>query len=304
MSNTIRAFLTAAVIVALIGFLYWPVHTADFVWDDQICLHTAASLRHGDSWMQFLAGRFLRMAQLFSSARRRHVRSRTAHLRCRAGPMHLVSLAVHLLNTLLVGLLARALSPKSDSPLKSDVLTGGAMLLYGLHPALIEPVVWISCRFELVQTTFMLLGLLANARIERLAVRVPAVATCFFLAACTKETAAVFPLLLVSVRLDNDGPGTGQAWLPGAVADTLATTMAGVRCCVRCRNRLPGAAPCRARIPARCQWQRARGVVGTPANRGAGIVDLLANSRLADVRLGTDSISSTRSSSRFSAHAP
>ncbi len=43
----------------------------------------------------------------------------------------------------------------------------------------------------------MLLGLLANARIERLALRVPAVATCFFLAACTKETAAVFPLLLV-----------------------------------------------------------------------------------------------------------
>ncbi len=193
----VRSFLTATAIAALIGFLYWPVHAADFVWDDQVCLHTAASLRHGDSWMQFLSADFCDWRNYF---RPLVVAMYAAELRIfdvAPGPMHLVSLGVHLLNTLLVGLLARALSPKSYPPLKTDVLAGTAMLLYGLHPALIEPVVWISCRFELVQTTFMLLGLLANARIERLAWRVLAVAACFFLAACTKETAAVFPLLLV-----------------------------------------------------------------------------------------------------------
>jgi hypothetical protein len=150
-----------------------------------------------------------------------------------------------------MALLARALSPKSDTPLKSDVLMGSAMLLYGLHPALIEPAVWISCRFELVQTTFMLLGLLANARIERLAWRVLAVAMCFFLAACTKETAAVFPLLLVLFDWIAMDPAQGkrgflarlqtlwQRQWPVYVAVFGAESYLALRC--------------RAQIPARCQ---------------------------------------------------
>jgi hypothetical protein len=71
------------------------------------------------------------------------------------------------------------------------------MLLYGLHPALIEPVVWISSQFDLIVVFFSLLGLLLNARISRSALRAPCVALCFFLAACAKESAVVFPLLLV-----------------------------------------------------------------------------------------------------------
>ncbi len=91
------------------------VKAADFVWDDEICLHTAASLRHGDSWMQFLSADFCDWRNYF---RPLVVAMYTAELRIfnvAPGPMHLVSLGVHLINTLLVGLLAQALSPKSDS---------------------------------------------------------------------------------------------------------------------------------------------------------------------------------------------
>jgi len=42
----------------------------------------------------------------------------------------------------------------------------------------------------------VLLGLLANAKINRLPMRTLTVAVCFFLAACAKESAATFPLLL------------------------------------------------------------------------------------------------------------
>ena len=197
MNNKLLAFLTAATVVGLVGLIYWPVHLAAFVWDDQICMNMSASLRHGDSWKQFLSANFCDWKNYF---RPLVVAMFVGELRVfdvAPGPMHLVSLGFHLMNTLLVGLLARTLSVERDNPIKSNALVGAAMLLYGLHPALIEPVVWISCRFELVVTFFMLLGLLANAKIQRVAIRAVAVAACFFLAAGAKESAATFPLLLL-----------------------------------------------------------------------------------------------------------
>ena len=197
MNNKLLAFLTAATVVGLVGLVYWPVHMAAFVWDDQICMNTSASLRHGDSWKQFLSANFCDWKNYF---RPLVVAMLAAELRIfdvAPGPMHMVSLGFHLVNTLLVGWLARTLSVEHDNPIKSNALAGAAMLLYGLHPALIEPVVWISCRFELVVTFFMLLGLLANAKIQRVAIRALAVAACFFLAAGAKESAATLPLLLL-----------------------------------------------------------------------------------------------------------
>jgi hypothetical protein len=71
------------------------------------------------------------------------------------------------------------------------------MLIYGLHPALIEPVAWIGSRFDLAVVFWMILGLLLNMQLKRRAVRALAVAACFFLAACCKEEAVTFPLVLV-----------------------------------------------------------------------------------------------------------
>jgi tetratricopeptide (TPR) repeat protein len=113
------------------------------------------------------------------------------------GPAHLVSLAIHLLNVACVGVLARLLLGTCMDGRRHLPLL--AMLLFGFHPLLIEPVAWISGQFELVVTLFVLLGLLANLAIRRVVIRSVVVAACFLLAACAKESAVAFPLLLFVV---------------------------------------------------------------------------------------------------------
>jgi len=197
MNNKVLRFMTAATIVGLIGLVYWPVHLASFVWDDQVCLHIAATLRHGDGWKRYFPSNFCGWHNYFRPLVVAMFATELRIFDVAPGPMHLVSLGFHLMNTVLVGLFTRTLSSESDTPNKSTIFAGIAMLLYGLHPALIEPVVWISCRFEIAQTFFMLLALLANAKIERVAFRALTVAVCFLLAAGAKESAAVLPLLLL-----------------------------------------------------------------------------------------------------------
>jgi len=207
MNKRLVVFLVVVSIAGLVGFVYWPARLGTFVWDDQICLHTAAWLRHGESWQPFLAANFCDWRNYFRPLIVAMFATELRIFDVTPGPMHLVSLALHLMNVVLVGLLARALCVDEGHSRKSILLVAAATLFYGLHPALIEPVVWISCRADLALTFFVLLGVLANVRIERLALRVPAVAACFFLAACAKETAIVFvPLLVLFDWIAMDSP--------------------------------------------------------------------------------------------------
>jgi hypothetical protein len=195
--------------LAITAIIYWPVRHAGFVWDDKTAFLDTASLRSSDWWHFLLAGvndwdnyfRPLVLAlysleiRLFDAA---------------PMPLHLVSLALHLANTLLVGMLALRL--QSDTTILRPCLAALAMLVYGLHPALVEPVVWISCQYDLVATLFVLLALWLNLVVVRTVPRALGVASCFFLGACAKESAACLPLLLVlfdafpltGTRLDRD----------------------------------------------------------------------------------------------------
>ncbi|MDR3385469.1 MAG: tetratricopeptide repeat protein [Rudaea sp.] len=191
--------LAAIAIMCLVGLIYWPVYHAGFVWVDKIFFYDNAWLRYGDGWKQFVFHNFYDWSEYF---RPLVVALFVFQLRIfdvAPGPMHLVSLGLHLASTLLVGLLALNLAAERASTSRPAIFAGIAMLLYGLHPALIEPVVWIACQFELVVTFFMLLGLLLNVWIKHAALRAPAVAACFFLAACAHESAVSFPLLLVLI---------------------------------------------------------------------------------------------------------
>jgi tetratricopeptide (TPR) repeat protein len=112
------------------------------------------------------------------------------------GPMHLVSLALHLANTLLVGVLCQRIPGTIHVPWQRCALTALAMLLYGLHPALTEPLASVSCQFELVVVFFALLGLVLHTSLRQRTWRAIGVGSCFFLAACAKESAVAFPLLV------------------------------------------------------------------------------------------------------------
>lgn len=186
------SFLAVGVL-AIIALVYSPVWHAEFVWDDKSTFLDTASLRSSDWWRFLLAGvenwvnyfRPLVLAlysveiRLFDAA---------------PMPLHLVSLALHLANTLLVGMLGLRL--QRDTTTLRPYLAALSMLVYGLHPALVEPVVWVSCQYDLVATLFVLLALWLNLTVVRTIPRTLAVASCFFLAACAKESAACLPLLL------------------------------------------------------------------------------------------------------------
>jgi tetratricopeptide (TPR) repeat protein len=117
--------------------------------------------------------------------------------------MHLLSLGIHLVNVLLVGLLAQSLLREcSETPAAGRIETVAwpffGMCVYALHPALVEPVVWISAQYDLLTTGFMLLGLLLNLRQRNVALRTASVSACFFLAACSKEAALSFPFMVAT----------------------------------------------------------------------------------------------------------
>jgi cytochrome c oxidase subunit IV len=239
--DTRKPLQTAAIalaILALLALLYWPVVHGDFVWDDVVNFRKNDWLTAGDQWKHYVFRDFNYWTYYF---RPLVVAFFTFQLRMfdgAPGPMHLVSLALHLANTLFVGLLAlRCAAAANGSEAQRRLLMGLAMLLFGTHPSVIETVAWVGCQYDLLLTSFMLLGLLASVAIRRLPLRAATVAACFFLAACTKESAAAFPLVLVlfawamQARVDDAGrlhPPPLRAFVAANAATWTAVALAGV----------------------------------------------------------------------------
>lgn len=190
--------LCAAVVSLIVAVAYWPVAHAQFVYDDITDFQQMAWLRHGDDWLRLSLHGFNDWINYFRPLVVALFALQLHLFDTQPGPMHLVSLALHLLNTVLVGALALKISRHSKAPEQQRLwVLGISMLLYGLHPLLVEPVVWIGCQFELITTLFMLLGWMANIGIARPLLRAFSVASCFFLAACSKESAVAFPFVVV-----------------------------------------------------------------------------------------------------------
>ncbi|AIF47265.1 tetratricopeptide repeat protein [Dyella japonica] len=187
-----------AIALLAIALIYWPVVHFSFVWDDWVSFVETPWLTQGDEWKHYIfrdfnawtyyfrplvVGLFTMQVRLFHSA---------------PEPMHVVSLALHLIDVALVGVLAwRCATLTNMDAARRSWVAPLCMLIYGLHPALIETVAWVGCQFDLVVTLFVLLGLIANLGIQRRGHRASVIAVIFFLAACSKEAALSFPFLLV-----------------------------------------------------------------------------------------------------------
>lgn len=196
MSNKLL-WIGATLVLLVIAITYWPVVHAGFVLDDVIDFVDHKWLSEGDAWKHYIFKDFNYWTNYFRPLIVAFYTLQVRLFHNAPGPMHAVSLIMHLINTALVGLLAWrcvAISPVQRQPAIAIPLV--CMLFYGLHPALSEPVTWIGCQFDLAATLFMLLGLLADFHIQRIWRRAVVVALLFFLAACSKESAATFPLIL------------------------------------------------------------------------------------------------------------
>jgi Flp pilus assembly protein TadD len=195
------------ILPALLVFLvYLPALGCGFVWDDTIFLRDMPLYRDPALWSQALRAPFVLSPNYF-----RPLALLTFMAELRLGGLnpalfHLTNLLLHALNTVLVGLLARHLGrdvrqAHADRKPSNDVwppwlVTAGAALLYGLHPALVESIAFVSSRFDLLLTTFLLLALLADVRLRHPVARPLAVGLAFLLAALTKEMALALVLML------------------------------------------------------------------------------------------------------------
>lgn len=190
----------AGLALILVAAAYWPVRHGGFVWDDIINFVDNDWLSAGDQWRHFVLRDFNGWTNYFRPLVVGFFTLQVRAYDSDPGAMHLVSLGLHLANTCLVGLLAHHCS-RIAGHLSSACLgwTMAAMLIYGLHPALIEAVAWIGVQFDLVATLFMLLGTWAALSIQAGGWRALAVGVAFFLAACSKESAAIFPAMVLLV---------------------------------------------------------------------------------------------------------
>ena len=206
--------LLPAIPVLIVVLVFLPVLGSRFVWDDDIFLSDLLVYRAPTPALVGLLRPFVLSPNYF---RPLVVLTFLVELRLwpeSPGMFHLSNLLLHACNTLLVTLLARWLWPIDGAnalPPYGRWLPLIAGLLYGLHPALIESVAFVSSRFDLLMTTCLLLALLFDLRLRgRLVTRALLVGLLLLLALLAKEMAAAFVLVLPVWHQAVGEPGRGR----------------------------------------------------------------------------------------------
>ena len=120
---------------------------------------------------------------------------------------HFTNLLLHIINVVLVALLAwriaddrRQRGSPGAAAMRPDIVSGVAALLFAVHPLLSGAVGYISARPELLSATFIMVALLCARRWMKMGRGLWLMATFVFwiLALGTKETAALFPVLVLA----------------------------------------------------------------------------------------------------------
>ncbi len=129
---------------------------------------------------------------------------------CEAFPFHLASIGIHLLNTLLLFLIARRL-------IGNEIAGAAAALLFAVQPGYVEAVAWVAAITDLLPALWYLLALwlhlrfLENGRASAYAMTLVAFVTCLL---THESSATLLPMLIlleVTVRVSG---GTRLADLP------------------------------------------------------------------------------------------
>ncbi|WP_226662641.1 tetratricopeptide repeat protein [Microbulbifer aggregans] len=208
-----RKIFLAFFIAVVVAVLFWGARDNSFVWDDQYFIVQLPDLRNANSVVDdVLLKRFF-----ISDDYYRPLPLLTYYLQAKSGldpePFHDLNLAIHIANALLVFLICHLLISRSHNvvfcpPYVRNVASAVLALLYAVHPAMAEAVVWVSGRFDLLMTLFLLLALYSDQAIKVAKFRAFCVGCFFLLAAFSKEAAVGFcfslPMLhLVNARLSD-----------------------------------------------------------------------------------------------------
>jgi hypothetical protein len=180
--------LGSALIVCFVFYCYWPLTRFFFSQDDFYFLEKASS-------------GFRASMEQFFNMRPGHFRPLTKGLYfliawplfgLNPAPYHIVSLALHALNSILAGVLLRRLGI-------SRVMSWIAVLLFAANVSHLEAVAWISCVQQLLGATFAFTALIWGVDALRLRSRTPVVAAtvAYLLALGSYEQTLAVPLVLI-----------------------------------------------------------------------------------------------------------
>ncbi len=213
-----RSFALAAcggMLVAFLAFLiYWPARENGFVWDDWgvLDIDNSAGMRDPALWRETLLRPPADFSVLFRPLTMLTIALQLWTGEPEARSFHIANLVIHSVNVFLLVLIAWRLLDRGAS--RAFTRPGLAVLcglIYGVHPALIEPVVWISARSDLLLAFFLSLALLFDRALPETGwKRALAVGASFLAAMLCKESAvgflAALPIVHLAVNWQRPGP--------------------------------------------------------------------------------------------------
>ena len=191
----------AVVLAAIVLALYARTVEYGYVWDDRAYLSEYHSYFGVQGVVRALTEPFFVRAYYRPLAALSFTLSREPYVQ------HAVNVALHVVNAILTFLCARALMPRAaaDSVIGAICACAGAMV-FAVHPLTVEPVVWVSGRFDMLMCSFVLGTCLVAFGGEQSRKRLVLMFVLFFAAMCSKEAAIGLPvalpvLLLLKLRL-------------------------------------------------------------------------------------------------------
>ncbi|GIV09475.1 MAG: hypothetical protein KatS3mg019_1566 [Fimbriimonadales bacterium] len=180
----------ALAILIIVGALYGQTLSFKFVWDDDQVIYGRADYQSPARWLEAVRQPLDFSPNYFRPLALSSLLVQLWIWKDNPAPFHGANVLIHLLNTALVMALGlRLLGGRWQG------LLAGA--LYGVHPALIESVAFVSSRYDLMATLLMLTALWLEGRLKGTA-RLLSVGIAFLLALLCKEMALTLPLALLA----------------------------------------------------------------------------------------------------------
>jgi hypothetical protein len=208
-------FCLAGLLVFIVLAFYLRVVGFDYVWDDtDIFLGRIDTLMRMEFSLSELGKPFLGSLEYF-----RPLTVLTYYLDVSIagfdpGFSHAVNLAIFILNVVLVFSVCRLLAEGTGhrAPVLAAFL---AALIYALHPAMIEATAWISGRFDLLVTFFILAATRIYLSKTKPLLKIVLVSGMTLLSLLCKETGVVFPLTILCLWIATHPHEQGNAPFPG-----------------------------------------------------------------------------------------
>jgi tetratricopeptide (TPR) repeat protein len=196
-------------VLILTGAVYAQTLSFGFVWDDETIVFGRIDYQSPARWLEAVRQPLDFSPNYFRPLALSSLLVQIWVWKANPAPYHAANVLIHLVNTALVCALGLRL-------LRGRWQGLFAGLLYGVHPALVESVAFVSSRYDLLATLFLLLALWLEGRLQG-AARVAGVATAFLLALLCKEMAFTMPLVMMLWQLaQTSGAGNSKSATPSS----------------------------------------------------------------------------------------